>query len=135
MSGTTKGGVRFVLRLEGLCVLTAALIAYSKLGFGWGTFALYFLVPDISLIGYLAGSKIGAISYNLVHSYIGPMILLGVGLVSIPALYCVGLIWIAHIGFDRALGYGLKYADGFRFTHLGNIGNQKNKAKANYLSA
>ena len=125
MLGITKGGISYLLRLEGLCVLTIALIVYAKLGFGWNTFALYFLVPDISLIGYLAGSRIGALSYNLAHSYVGSIVLLGVGFVSMPALYCVGLIWIAHIGFDRSLGYGLKYADGFGFTHLGLIGKQK----------
>ena len=125
MLGITKGGISYLLRLEGLCVLTIALIVYAKLGFGWNTFALYFLVPDISLIGYLAGSRIGALSYNLAHSYVGSIVLLGVGFVSMPALYCVGLIWIAHIGFDRSLGYGLKYADGFGFTHLGLIGKKK----------
>ena len=125
MLGITKGGISYLLRLEGLCVLTIALIVYAKLGFGWNTFALYFLVPDLSLIGYLAGSRIGALSYNLAHSYVGSIVLLGVGFVSMPALYCVGLIWIAHIGFDRSLGYGLKYADGFGFTHLGLIGKQK----------
>ncbi len=125
MLGITKGGISYLLRLEGLCVLTIALIVYAKLGFGWNTFALYFLVPDISLIGYLAGSRIGALSYNLAHSYVGSIVLLGFGFVSMPALYCVGLIWIAHIGFDRSLGYGLKYADGFGFTHLGLIGKQK----------
>jgi hypothetical protein len=129
MSGATKGGVRYVLRLEGLCVLIIALILYSKLGLGWGTFALYFLVPDISFIGFLAGSKIGALSYNLAHSYIGPMVLLGVGYTSVPALYYAGLIWIAHIGFDRAMGYGLKYSDGFSLTHLGLIGNQNRNRK------
>ena len=55
MSGSTIGGVRLVLRLEGLCVLIAASIAYSKFGFGWSTFALFFLVPDISFLGYLVG--------------------------------------------------------------------------------
>ena len=120
----TKGGVKIMLRLEGLCILFTALLVYSKLGFGWGEFALYFLVPDISLMGYLAGPKIGALSYNLAHSYIGPIILLGAGFTLMPATNCVGLIWLAHICFDRALGYGLKYAEGFGITHLGLIGNQ-----------
>ncbi len=133
MSGTTKGGVRYVLRLEGLCVLAAAITVYTKLGYGWGTFALFFLVPDISFIGYLAGSRIGALSYNLAHSYIGPIVLLGVGFTTVPALYCAGLIWIAHIGFDRAMGYGLKYSEGFGLTHLGLIGNQNRNRK--FISA
>lgn len=123
MSGATKGVVRVVLRLEGLCVLVAASVAYSKFGLGWGTFVLFFLTPDISLLGYLAGPMVGAVSYNLAHSYSWAVACLVAGLVlPAPTILGVGLIWCAHIGFDRALGYGLKYSDGFSFTHLGRIG-------------
>lgn len=123
MSGATTGAVRIVLRLEGLCLLIAAFIAYAKSGFGWGTFALYFLMPDLSFFGYLAGPRVGAISYNLAHSYIGAVACIGAGLaLSAPTILCAGIIWCAHIGFDRALGYGLKYHAGFGFTHLGRIG-------------
>lgn len=124
MSGATIGGVRLVLRLEGLCVLIAASVAYSKFGLGWGTFALFFLAPDLSFLGYLAGPKVGAISYNVAHSYIGPVTCLAASFVlPAPTLLCAGIIWCAHIGFDRALGYGLKYSEGFGFTHLGRIGS------------
>lgn len=123
MSGATKGSVRLVLRLEGLCVLIAASMTYSKFGSGWGTFALFFLAPDLSFLGYLAGPKVGAITYNAAHSYIGAVACLAASLVfPAPPLLAVGIIWCAHIGFDRALGYGLKYSEGFGFTHLGRIG-------------
>lgn len=123
MSGATTGGVRLVLRLEGLCVLIAAALAYARFGLGWGTFAWFFLAPDLSFLGYLAGPKLGAISYNLAHSYIGAVACLVAGFVlPAPTLLGAGLIWCAHIGFDRALGYGLKYSEGFGFTHLGRIG-------------
>ena len=123
MSGETTGGVRLVLRLEGVCVLMAASVAYSKFGFGWGTFALFFFTPDLSFLGYLAGPKVGAVSYNLAHFYIGAIACLVAGFVLTgPSLLCAGIIWCAHIGFDRALGYGLKYSEGFGFTHLGRIG-------------
>lgn len=123
MSGATSGAVRIVLRLEGLCVLIAALLAYAKFGVGWGTFAWCFLVPDLSFFGYLAGPHVGAISYNAAHSYVGAVVCLTAGVFfSVPMLFCAGLIWCAHIGFDRALGYGLKYSAGFGFTHLGRIG-------------
>lgn len=122
MSGETTGTVRSVLRLEGLCVLIAALFAYSKLDFGWGTFAWFFLAPDLSLFGYLAGPRIGAITYNMAHAYIGAILCLMAGFgLSVPALIITGFIWCAHIGFDRALGFGLKYSTGFGFTHLGVI--------------
>ena len=123
MSGETTGAVRWVLRLEGLVVLIAALLAYSRFGLGWGNFALFFLVPDISFFGYLAGLRVGAVSYNMAHSYIGAIVCLVTSFFfTVPILSTVGIIWCAHIGFDRALGYGLKYSAGFRFTHLGSIG-------------
>ena len=123
MSGATIGAIRIVLRLEGLCVLIAASVAYSKFGLGWGTFALFFFTPDVSFLGYLAGPKVGAVTYNLAHSYIGAIACLVVGfLFPAPTILGVGIIWFAHIGFDRALGYGLKYSAGFGFTHLGRIG-------------
>ena len=123
MSGEARGAVRLTLRIEGLCVLFAALLVYSKLGISWGMFAIFFLAPDLSFLGYLAGSRVGAITYNSAHSYIGAIGCLVTGfLLSKSALLCVGTIWCAHIGFDRALGYGLKYSTGFSFTHLGLIG-------------
>jgi hypothetical protein len=114
-----------MLRLEGLCILAAAAIAYHKLGFGWGKFAIFFLAPDLSFIGYLAGPRTGAIAYNMVHSYIG-VIACGIAgvLLPSPALLGAAIIWCAHIGFDRALGYGLKYSTGFGFTHLGVMGKR-----------
>ena len=123
MSGATKGGVRLVLRLEGLCILIAASVVYSRFGLGWGTFALFFLAPDLSFLGYLAGPKVGAFTYNMAHSYVGAVTCLVAGFIlPAPTLLGAGIIWCAHIGFDRALGYGLKYSEGFGFTHLGRIG-------------
>ncbi|MDB5795645.1 MAG: hypothetical protein JWR25_2024 [Noviherbaspirillum sp.] len=123
MSGEVTGGVRVVLRLEGLVVLCAAILAYSKYGNGWATFAIYFLMPDLSFLGYLAGPKVGAFTYNCAHSYIGAVVFLSAGiLLSLPLLLTIALIWCAHIGFDRVLGYGLKYQTGFGFTHFGRIG-------------
>lgn len=122
-SGAAMGAVRIVLRLEGLAVLGATLIAFGYRGSGWGWFALFFLAPDLSFLGYLAGSRIGAFTYNAAHSYIGPVACLITGsLLAMPAIVTAGIIWCAHIGFDRTLGYGLKYASGFGQTHLGRIG-------------
>lgn len=122
MNGATVGTVRAVLRLEGLCVLAACLFAYSKFGAGWGVFFTWFLLPDLSMLGYLAGPRVGAFTYNAAHSSIGAVACLAssVAWPEVPA--AVGLIWLAHIGFDRALGYGLKYRQGFGWTHLGPIG-------------
>jgi hypothetical protein len=80
-------------------------------------------VPDISFAAYLAGPRTGAVIYNAAHSYMVPMILMvtGFGTAS-PLTLSIAMIWLAHIGIDRALGYGLKYTAGFGFTHLGRIG-------------
>jgi hypothetical protein len=77
----------------------------------------------VSFAAYLAGPKFGAMIYNAAHSYLGPMALLTAGLAgAAPLTLSIAMIWLAHIGIDRALGYGLKYAEGFAFTHLGRIG-------------
>jgi hypothetical protein len=130
MTGTASGGVRTVLRLEGLCVLLGSLIAYSEFGAGWGVFALFFLAPDLSLLAYLAGPRAGALMYNTAHSYAGATLMLASGIFfSAHLAITAGMIWIAHIGFDRALGYGLKYSSGFRFTHLGVIGRDQDSSQ------
>lgn len=118
--GATVGGVRLLLRLEALAMLVAALVLYARLGGGWGRFALLFLVPDLSFLGYLAGARAGAAAYDAAHALVAPLVLALAGL-ALPALLPYALIWIAHIGFDRALGYGLKYTRGFAATHLGDL--------------
>lgn len=121
--GHVEGSVRRVLRAEGLAVLVAAVTAYGGLGGGWGWFALLFLAPDLSFLGYLRGPRVGAFFYNLAHSYVGPAAVMTAAFVlKNDALRLGALIWFAHIGFDRALGYGLKYASAFTDTHLGRIG-------------
>lgn len=125
MTGAATGGVRVLLRVEGACVLAAAVFLYSRSGSGWSWFALCFLAPDLSFLGYLAGPRIGALAYNAAHAYIGPLACFVAGtLLPQPLLSAAAIIWAAHVGFDRALGYGLKYADGFGFTHLGRIGRE-----------
>lgn len=121
-SGETIRPVRWILRAEGLCVFGATLLAYSRLGLDWRLFALFFLVPDLSFLGYLAGPRIGALTYNAAHAYIGGIICVAAGfLLPATAILGAGVIWCSHVGFDRALGYGLKYPAGFGFTHLGVI--------------
>jgi hypothetical protein len=117
------GGARLLLRLEGAALLAAMVALYAWQGTSWWLFALLFFTPDLSFAGYLLGPRPGAIVYNAVHTTIVPGALLGIGLVlGQPLAAALAVIWLAHIGFDRALGYGLKYPDGFGFTHLGRIG-------------
>jgi hypothetical protein len=123
MSGGAQGGVRAVLRVEGLCVLLAGAWLYAQTGHGWGLFALCFLAPDLAFLGYLAGPRVGAACYNATHAYVGAIACFAAGhALGNAILLAAASIWVAHVGFDRALGYGLKYASGFGHTHLGRIG-------------
>ncbi|RBP16761.1 uncharacterized protein DUF4260 [Roseiarcus fermentans] len=117
------GGVRGLLRLEGAAAVAGAAALYAHAGYSWRLFAVLFLVPDVGMLGYLAGPKAGAATYNALHVYVAPFLLavLGLGLASKTAV-AVAMIWAAHIGFDRALGYGLKYPTAFGDTHLGRKG-------------
>ncbi len=115
--------MRAVLRLEGATASAAAVALYGYAGFSWPLFALLFLAPDLAMLAYLIGPRAGALVYNLAHTYALalPLALAGFYLGSAVAA-ALGLIWIAHIGLDRMLGYGLKYRSGFGDTHLGRIG-------------
>ena len=126
-----RGGVRRLLRLEGLALLLAALGLFAKTSGDWRLFALLFLVPDVSFAFYLFGPRAGSFAYNMMHSTLGPLILAAaVFPLHLPVALAVTLIWFAHIGLDRALGYGLKYATGFGDTHLGAIGRKAMQASA-----
>lgn len=117
--GAVQGPVRTWLRIEGICMLAAALLAYRHYDFGWGALLVFFMAPDLSMLAYLRGPRIGAAVYNAAHALLGPSLLLAWGLGREPALVQAALIWFAHIGFCRAARFGLKYADAFDDTHLG----------------
>jgi len=118
-----------LLRLEAVLALALAAGLYGTHGGSWALFALLFLAPDLSALGYLAGPAAGASCYNAAHTYLLPAALWAFGLAaghtSLPLL---ALIWAAHIGLDRLLGYGLKYPDGFMRTHLDGLGMADSEA-------
>ncbi|HXX02705.1 MAG TPA: DUF4260 domain-containing protein [Xanthobacteraceae bacterium] len=123
--GVVIGGVRVLLRLEGTAVFAAAIALYAYSGFSWALFALLFLAPDLFMLGYLVGPRTGAAVYNFAHTYTVALALALAGLfLGSPTAAACGLILIAHIGFDRALGYGVKYATAFGDSHLGRIGRR-----------
>jgi hypothetical protein len=123
--GPVTGHVQVWLRLEGFSAFVLAIFLYGHQHASWVLFALLFLVPDLSMLGYMAGPRAGAATYNAVHSYLLPLLLVPLALVGHrPAVLPYALIWIAHIGLDRALGFGLKYGSGFGHTHLGWLGKK-----------
>jgi hypothetical protein len=113
---------RWLLHLEGACILALAVVVYHAGHFRWWMFAALLLAPDLAMLGYLANVKIGAALYNLVHTEAGPVLLL-VLCVAVPLLGLepYALIWLAHLGMDRMLGYGLKYPTRFKDTHLQHV--------------
>jgi hypothetical protein len=120
------GTPRRWLRVEGAALLAGSLIAYSSTGRSWWLVPLTLLVPDVSMIGYLAGTRIGARAYNAAHATPIPAVVVAIGWWQGQSLVlALGLIWIAHIGLDRFVGYGLKYGDHFQHTHLGRIGRTR----------
>lgn len=127
-TGAVSGGCLTLLRLEGLTLFLGMTLLYAVWGGSWWIYAILFLVPDLSFAGYLAGPRAGAMLYNAAHSYMAPTALMtsGFGFAS-PLTLSIAMIWFAHIGVDRALGYGLKYSAGFGFTHLGRIGKDAAK--------
>ncbi len=121
--GAVTGAPRTWLRLEGLAALAAGIAVY--LGSGG---QIVWLVPllfavDASMVGYLAGPKIGAFTYNLAHSWATGLLVLGAGWAAAsPAVVLAGAVLVAHVGLDRFVGYGLKYPTAFADTHLGRLG-------------
>jgi hypothetical protein len=125
----TARPVRTILRWEGLVYLLLACVLYQHQGFSWGQFALWFLLPDVAILVYVFGNpRAGMWAYNLTHSSVGAGLVAVSGVLAAqPVLWQISLIWFAHIGLDRVLGYGLKFSLGFRVTHLGVIGGMRSK--------
>ncbi len=110
------------LRVEGAAVLVAALVLYFDLGYEWWLLVLLLLAPDLSMLGFLAGQRVGAASYDIAHLEALPLALAVGGYLSDSDVAVkLALIWLAHIGMDRAVGYGLKYPTHFKDTHLQRV--------------
>jgi hypothetical protein len=115
-----------LLRAEALAGALLALVLYGEVGASWWLLAILFLAPDLSMLGYLAGPRLGAMAYNAAHVLVGPSILAVIGVLGESDVATgIALIWFAHIAVDRMLGYGLKEPTGFHDTHLGTVGKER----------
>lgn len=116
--------VAAILRLEALVVLALSLGVYSYLGSSWWLFALLVLAPDLAALGFVGGSSFGAWCYDMAHTYLAPALLAAAGFVMRePLVMALAAIWFAHIGFDRLIGYGLKFGGNSKDTHLTRLTN------------
>ena len=121
------GKPKLWLRLEGLVLLIATIIAFAGQHQRWWLYPALLLAPDIFMLGYLADTKVGAFFYNLGHSYFAPALMILFSWRSESKVnLAIGIIWLGHIGWDRLLGYGLKYDSSFKHTHLGNLDKATN---------
>ena len=117
------GTPRLLLRLEGVAVVIGCVFAFRATGEAWWLVPATVLLPDLTMAGYLGGARVGSYLYNAGHATPLPAVVAAVGWWQGNALVvALGVIWLAHIGLDRLLGYGLKYDDSFQHTHLGRIG-------------
>jgi uncharacterized protein DUF4260 len=124
--GMTNGAVRTWLRLEGLAAFAAGLALFGATGGNWLLVVPLLLLPDVSAAGFLAGQRVGTFTYNLVHNWVPGLAVLALGTwLASPAIVLAGSILVAHVGMDRAVGYGLKLPSSFHDTHLGRMGRDK----------
>lgn len=113
-------------RIENIAIGVLVVVAFVHLHFAWYWLFVFFIVFDVSMLGYLVNKKVGALGYNAVHNYVGPAVLLLAYVLSGTRWYAfVGLLWAVHVAIDRLQGYGLKFTTGFQDTHLGRIGKNK----------
>jgi hypothetical protein len=113
----------YLLRVEETALLLGAVALYWQMHFSWVLFAVLFLAPDLFMVGFLAGPKVGAAIYNFGHLVVWPLIAFAVGYGTGRRVWmAVGIIWFAHIAMDRMLGFGLKYPGAFKDTHLQHVG-------------
>lgn len=114
-----------ILRVEATIIFALSCVVYAQLELSWW-YWLLLLVPDVFMVGYAKSKKLGALTYNIGHSYVTPVLLALVAyLLDWKLGYGLAAIWAAHIAMDRMLGYGLKTSEGFEHTHLGLIGKKK----------
>ena len=129
VDGTVSGGPRWWLRLDGLVLLGGSLALFATTGQPWWLVPLVILLPDVFMVGYAGGTRLGAFVYNLGHTYLAPALVAGTGLLTHRDIVtALGLLWFAHIGMDRVAGFGLKYDDAFGHTHLGWLGRREANA-------
>ena len=115
-----------LIKLEEAAHFALGIYLFSLLGFEWWWFAALLLAPDLSMLGYLGGNKAGARAYNFFHHRGIAIAVYLLGIYTLNEwLQLTGVMLFTHSSMDRLFGYGLKYEQGFKFTHLGNLENKK----------
>ena len=128
---TIKNAMPTLLKLEQAALFLLGVYLFTTLNYAWWWFPVLFFLPDLSMLGYVAGPRVGAAIYNVVHhKAVGMGIFILGALMASPPITLIGVILFAHSAMDRIFGYGLKYADAFQHTHLGWIGKENQGREA-----
>ena len=124
-----------LLKLEEAGQFVLAIILFNQLDYAWWVFPALILLPDLSMIGYAFNTKSGALFYNIFHHKLIAVAAIAVGYwTGNDQLILTGIILFGHSAMDRIFGYGLKYHDDFKHTHLGWIGQKKDVKPGNEAS-
>ena len=119
---SVSGKPRRYLQIDGLVLFAATIVLFAATHEHWWIFPMLLFVPDVFILGYLKSPRFGALLYNVGHSYLAPSVTIVVGWRASSLLTVAsGIIWLGHVGLDRFLGYGLKYDENFKSTHLGKL--------------
>lgn len=114
-----------LLKIEEILMFALGIYLFNLLDYAWWWFLVFILTPDIGMVGYLFGNKVGAVTYNLFHPKGAAIALYLLGsYLSLPLWQLAGIVLFSHSAMDRIFGYGLKYDKGFKYTHLGEIGSK-----------
>lgn len=115
--------MKTIIKLEEVALFILGIFLFNRLNYEWWWFLVLILAPDLSMMGYLFGNKIGALAYNFFHHKGVALLIYGLGsYLNIEMVQLIGIILFSHSAMDRIFGYGLKYENGFKYTHLGEIG-------------
>ncbi len=119
-----------ILRAESFALFVTGAVLFLQMGGHPLVLVPLLIVPDVSMVGYLGGPRLGAVTYNLAHNLVTALVALGIGwALAIAPLALAGAVLVAHVGMDRTLGYGLKLPTDFKDTHLGRIGRSGHPAR------
>ena len=114
--------MKTLLKLEYVALFALSIFMYRMLPYEWWWYPVLFFVPDVGMLGYLVNTRVGAITYNATHWMLLAIALFTLGIIhGLPLFALAGAIVLGHSAFDRILGYGLKYPDSFKHTHLGML--------------
>ncbi len=118
--------MKTLINFEEAAQFALSIVLFAKLPFVWWLYPALILLPDVGMIGYAVNNTVGAFTYNLVHHKATAILIGVIGLIlGNNDLLLTGIILFGHSSMDRMMGYGLKYNKGFKFTHLGELGPQR----------